>query len=418
MLVAFASLYLLWPSLTGLHLLAIALRDGARLDFAAALLVEAASFVCIWELSASRCWTKSWYMVRTSQLAGNALSRVIPGGMAASGAPVPDAHPCGPAERAHRLRARLGLRAHLRHRARAPALSLPAIIGGTPWPGPRAGRVPRRRPLRPRADRRHPRVRLGPPLRVVGRAATWVLNRTIRRKHHVDGLAERLLHEQDSLRVAFGARWKRAVVAAGGRWILEYLALVACLWAVGAGQPLAGAPRLRRRGLPGDDPADPGRPGLRRGGPDGPPRPRRRLSRRRRRRPWPTGSSRSGSRSRPAAPTCSSGTGIRERERASHEEHVHLDGRRELRRRTLELPGRGAEERRRRAALRRQRVVRPPVDRDRGARAKDGERLRGAARVEVAWADRRPPAPDREERDVEAVGSSAMPGKRSVSPAK
>jgi len=61
-----------------------------------------------------------------------------------------------------------------------------------------------------------------------------VLNQTLRRRNHVDGLDDRLLHERDSLRVGFGERWKSAVVAAGGRWILDYLALVACLWAVGA----------------------------------------------------------------------------------------------------------------------------------------------------------------------------------------
>ena len=106
-----------------------------------------------------------------------------------------------------------------------PLLSLPAIIGGTPVAKGLAQAAYLGAGL-------FVLVLIGilvfvwdRPLRVVGRAATWVLNRTIRRKHHVDGLAERLLHERDSLRVAFGARWKRAVVAAGGRWILEYLAL-------------------------------------------------------------------------------------------------------------------------------------------------------------------------------------------------
>ena len=252
--------------------------------FAAALLVEAASFVCIWELQRIALQTKSWYGRDTSQLAGNALGRVIPGGMAASGT------------LQYQMLIRAGLPSGRIASALAsvsvltfgtvlalPLLSLPAIIGGTP-----------------RGQGLAQAAYLGAglfvlvliggilvfvwdrPLRVVGRAATRVLNRTIRRKHHVDGLAERLLHERDSLRVAFGALEEGS--RRGRRQVdLEYLALVAAVRGCRRGaQPLAGAPRLRRRGLPGDDPADPGRPGLRRGGPDGPPRPRRRLSRRRR----------------------------------------------------------------------------------------------------------------------------------------
>ena len=236
MLVAFASLYLLWPSLTEVFTSWRSLFEMEPGWFAAALLVEAASFVCIWELQRIALQTKSWYAVGTSQLAGNALGRVIPGGMAASGT------------LQYQMLIRAGLPSGRIASALAsvsvllfgtvlalPLLSLPAIIGGTPVARGLAQAAYLGAGL-------FVLVLIGGilvfvwdgPLRVVGRAATWVLNRTIRRKHHVDGLAERLLHERDSLRVAFGERWKGAVVAAGGRWILDYLALVACLWAVGA----------------------------------------------------------------------------------------------------------------------------------------------------------------------------------------
>ena len=236
MLVAFASLYLLWPSLTEVFTSWRSLFEMEPGWFAAALLVEAASFVCIWQLQRVALQTKSWYAVGTSQLAGNALGRVIPGGMAASGT----------------LQYQMLIRAGLPSGRIAsaltavsvllfgtvlalPILSLPAIIGGTPVAKGLAQAAYLGAGL-------FALVLIGGvlvfvwdrPLKVVGRAATWVLNQTLRRRNHVDGLADRLLHERDSLRIAFGERWKSAVVAAGGRWILDYLALVACLWAVGA----------------------------------------------------------------------------------------------------------------------------------------------------------------------------------------
>ena len=47
-------------------------------------------------------------------------------------------------------------------------------------------------------------------------------------------LPDRLLRERDFLRMAFGTRWKAAVLSSAGRWIFDYLALLACLRAVGA----------------------------------------------------------------------------------------------------------------------------------------------------------------------------------------
>jgi len=236
LLVAFASLYLLWPSLTEVFTSWRSLFEMQPGWFGGAILVEAASFVAIWQLQRIALQTKSWYAVGTSQLAGNALGRVIPGGMAASGT------------LQYQMLIRAGLPSGRIASALAavsvllfgtvlalPLLSLPAIIGGTPVA----------RGLEQAAylgAGMFVLVLLGGvlvfvwdrPLKVVARAATWVLNRTLRRRKHVDGLADRLLHERDSLRVAFGERWKSAVVAAGGKWILDYLALVACLWAVGA----------------------------------------------------------------------------------------------------------------------------------------------------------------------------------------
>ncbi len=61
----------------------------------------------------------------------------------------------------------------------------------------------------------------------------------------------------------------------------------------------------------------------------------------------------------------------------------------------------GSVERDRPHAVQRDRVERPPVDRDGEPRAQQRGRLRGAPRVHVAGAQRRPPPPDGEQRDIE-----------------
>ena len=72
------------------------------------------------------------------------------------------------------------------------------------------------------------------PLLFVGEILTAALNRTLRRQWPVRDLPRRLLGGRDSLRSAFGRRWRTAVLASAGRWILDYIALIACLKAVDA----------------------------------------------------------------------------------------------------------------------------------------------------------------------------------------
>ena len=93
--------------------------------------------------------------------------------------------------------------------------------------------------------------------------------------------------------------------------------------------------------------------------------------------------------------------GGRQVDRVAGPEHVDGDLRRDPRGRLGELPGRVVQERGAVAAV--QRTERPPVDRHGGPRAEQAERLRRPLGVEVARADRRPPAPDREQREVEVA---------------
>ena len=220
LLIAFVSLYLLWPSL------------GQVFDQG----VEALSFVAVWELQRIALQTKRWFPVSMSQLAGNAFGRIIPGGVAAAGT------------LQYRMLVRSGLPgARIASSLTAvsvllfgavlalPLLSLPAILGGTSV----ASGLARAAYLGAAVfvlmlgggaavfvwDR---------PLALVGRAVERIANATLRRKRHVTGLTDRLLAERDIVRTTFGRRWQAAVLAAAGKSIFDYLALIACLRAVGA----------------------------------------------------------------------------------------------------------------------------------------------------------------------------------------
>jgi uncharacterized membrane protein YbhN (UPF0104 family) len=72
------------------------------------------------------------------------------------------------------------------------------------------------------------------PLDVVGRAAQWLVNHTVRRRRPVSGLARRLLDGRDFVLKTIGPRWKGAVAAAAANAGFDYVALLAALRAVGA----------------------------------------------------------------------------------------------------------------------------------------------------------------------------------------
>jgi uncharacterized protein (TIRG00374 family) len=236
LLVSLASLYLLLPSLLEVFTSWRELFALAPEWVAVALGVEALSFVAIWELQRIALQTGSRLPVALSQLSGNSVGRVIPGGAATAGA----------------LQYRMLLRAGLPGGRIAPALagasillfgtvlalpllSVPAIVAGTPVERGLVQAVV---------------VGMGffvvilaagatvfvwdRPLVLAGDLIERAVNRTVRRRRPVRGLSDLLVKERDSLRRAFGRRWKAALLAAAGRSILDYLALVACLRAVGA----------------------------------------------------------------------------------------------------------------------------------------------------------------------------------------
>ena len=236
LVVTLVSLYLLMPSLLEVFTSWRELLDLRPEWVVAAIGFEAASFVAIWQLLRVALHVDDWFVVATSQLAGNALGRIVPGGMATAGA------------LQYRMLTRVGVAGgsvasgitassalSFATLLALPVLAVPAILAGAPvdrgllqslWVGLAAFVL---------------LVAVGvaafafhTPLHAVGRTIEWLLNRTVRRRSHMSGLPERLLSERDAIRRILGARWRAAMMASVGRWLLDYLALIAALWAVGA----------------------------------------------------------------------------------------------------------------------------------------------------------------------------------------
>jgi uncharacterized protein (TIRG00374 family) len=181
-----------------------------------------------------------WFPVVTSQLAGSAFSKVVPGGSAAAAA----------------LQARMLLQAGLAPAAigtglTAGALLLLCALSGLPLlalPALLFGRHI------PDGLLETGGIELGVFLALFLVGALLLVNdrvlkllartlqaaeRRLRRWHKSSAaLPERLFNERDRLRNSLGGAWPQAVATAAGRWIFDFLCLYAALLAVGARPPL------------------------------------------------------------------------------------------------------------------------------------------------------------------------------------
>jgi uncharacterized protein (TIRG00374 family) len=197
--------------------------------------LQGASVVCLWWLQHIAMHGAPWHAVATSQLAGNGMSKVAPGGGAVGAA----------------LQYRMLVRAGMpRPRAVAgltaanlltmavvlalPVLAIPALVRGA-------------------ADRSLVEAAVGGlglfvvlfsvgavmlvfdrPLLWVGRVAQRIRNRLRPRAAALRELPARLLRERDRIIGTVGRRWKAALGAGVGRWAFDYASLLAALAAVGS----------------------------------------------------------------------------------------------------------------------------------------------------------------------------------------
>jgi uncharacterized protein (TIRG00374 family) len=215
-----------WPKLVSLNLL----------WFIPALLAEAGHFVCTFSLQRIALRTKAWFSVITAQLAGNAISLIVPGGQAA-GAAVQ-----------FRMLSRSGMDTTdsvggltafsflgIGGLLALPVFTLPVVLFGAPVSRGLAtaaiigaigfvlfcgfGAVV---------------LATDAPLRWAGRAFQSFYNRVFRKRTPIHGLPERLIEQRDLIRRVLGQRWLEATLLSAGRLGLDYLCLLFCVRAVGS----------------------------------------------------------------------------------------------------------------------------------------------------------------------------------------
>jgi uncharacterized membrane protein YbhN (UPF0104 family) len=236
LLVSAISLYLLFPALLQVFGAFDELDEINPLWFPAMIALQVGSYACMWGIQKLAVRAERWGPVITSQLASNAFGRVVPGGVAASGAVqyamlVRGGVP--PAATASGITASsLLLFGTL---LALPLLATPAIIGGVAV-DPHLAKAALAGALLFVLM-----VAVGVacvvwdrPLELLGRAAQAIRNRVRRGREPLMGLPERLLHERDAVLQVLGREWWEALLLAAGRWVLDYLTLIAALYAVGA----------------------------------------------------------------------------------------------------------------------------------------------------------------------------------------
>lgn len=230
------SLYLLAPSIGEVFSAWDRLGDFNPLALPVVLVLEGASFACVWLLTAIALRREHWDAIILSQLAGNAFNRVTPGGGATGAA----------------LQARMLVDAGYEYTTAItaitvqslmitaalvamPVLVIPGVLTGTALPGSllqaawlgavvfvimaAVGTLLL-------ATRR--------PVRWLGDGVARIANLFRLRKPKIEGLGDRLLVERDEIRETMGSRWPEAVGAAVGRWFFEYLVLLLALYAIDA----------------------------------------------------------------------------------------------------------------------------------------------------------------------------------------
>src|SRR5918998_2569494 len=200
------------------------------------VLLQIGSYACMWEVQKISMRADHHGPVITSQLASNAFGRVVPGGVAAAGAMqyamlTRAGVPAGRAAAGMTASSVLvfGILLAL------PLLALPAVLFGAPV-DPGLGRAALIGGLMFALLFAAGTAALlwDRPLVLLGRAVQSVRNRIRPGTPPRAGLPDRLLRERNSVTMVLGQRWWQALLLAVGRWLLDYLTLLAALTAVQA----------------------------------------------------------------------------------------------------------------------------------------------------------------------------------------
>jgi uncharacterized protein (TIRG00374 family) len=229
------SLYLVFPSVLDV------LGSWKRLNefglgwLALMLLLQGASTACLWEVQHLALRAKGMFAVATSQLAGNAMSKVAPGGgavgaalqykmLVASGYQRTAVAGALTATNLLVVGTVLGL----------PLMAIPSIARGAVARGLLEATIIGVIVFLVLFGLGALCLRRDDALRWIGRVVQGARNRVRRGSPPLDELPDRLLRERDRILATLGPRWQRALAATLGRWAFDYATLLAALAAVGS----------------------------------------------------------------------------------------------------------------------------------------------------------------------------------------
>jgi uncharacterized protein (TIRG00374 family) len=229
------SLYLVAPSLLDVLGSSRDLQKLAPLWLVAMAVLQALSLASLWALQRLAIRARRWRPVVTSQLAGNAMSKIAPGGGAVGAAVqyrmlvdtgMDRARVVGGLTVANLLTFALVLA--------MPVLAVPALIRGIVPSDLAVATVIGVAVFLVLAALGAWCLRSDRPLTVVGRLIQAVRNRLRPHAARLSGLPSRLLRERDRILDTLGPQWLRALLATTGRWAFDYATLLAALAAVGS----------------------------------------------------------------------------------------------------------------------------------------------------------------------------------------
>jgi uncharacterized membrane protein YbhN (UPF0104 family) len=236
LVIAAVALYGLLPQLLDIWDTVPRLRTLSALWFVVMVVLESGSYVSMWALTRVALPQVTWFVAGTSQLVSNAVSKTVPGGAAVGAA------------NGWRMLSVSGVEKG----SAGAALTATAIISnGVLFMLPMVALLLSivSAPVPNGLDRvawggallflllfavGFALVRFDRPLTMLGNALERVSGPLLRPLHRDGGpTAAGLVRQRDLMVAGLGARWKKALAAAVGNWLLDYMALVAALMAVG-----------------------------------------------------------------------------------------------------------------------------------------------------------------------------------------
>lgn len=229
------SIYLVFPSIVEVFGSWRQITRFSPLSLLAMAGLQAGALACLWALQWVALHSVRWRAVIASQLAGNALAKIAPGGGAMGSALQYKMLVRAGAPPAATVTALTAINVLVFAVVLAmPVLAIPALLRGgvndtlehTAFAG--LGVFVAASGLGALL------LTKDGALKWVGRVAQGARNRLRRGAEPLHTLPDRLIRERDRLLSTLGPRWKRALLATVGRWTFDYLTLLAALAAIGA----------------------------------------------------------------------------------------------------------------------------------------------------------------------------------------